>query len=84
MPGQAARYTFPATAGAIVTIDASGPPTTGVAYVVLGPDGRRVGTNPFAGDDMSTQLAATGDHTLVVSSYAGGRAAYALHVTTTT
>ena len=78
VPGQAFRYEFTAAAGDALLLDGTGPPTTGVAYTLEGPDGGRVGPNPYADGELSVIGPATGTYTLVVSSYAGGLGAYTI------
>jgi hypothetical protein len=81
VPGQAFRYELTAAAGDALFLDGSGPPTTGVAYTLEGPDGRQVGPNPYADGELSAVAPATGTYTLVVASWSGGLGAYTITVT---
>ena len=81
VPGQAFRYELTAAAGDALFLDGTGPPTTGVAYTLEGPDGRQVGPNPYADGDLSAVAPATGTYTLVVASWSGGLGAYTIAVT---
>ena len=79
-PGQALRYELSAAAGDALLFDGTGPPTTGVAYTLEGPDGRQVGPNPYADGELSAVAPATGTYTLVVASWQGGLGAYTIDV----
>ena len=80
VPGQAFRYELSAAAGDALLFDGTGPPTTGVAYTLEGPDGRQVGPNPYADGELSAVAPATGTYTLVVASWQGGLGAYTIDV----
>ncbi len=78
-PGEEHQFKFDAAAGDRVRIDGLGPCGAQVDYVVRSPSDVQVGPNPYACNDLDTQvLAESGEYTVVVRGAGDAIGAYDL------